>query len=231
MSENRALAASTGGLWSPPTAPLTLDNGEQRSRAANFVGPAVSPTTRIVLHWGWRPEKVCGARMDRRAHSATEGKSGYPCRRALKLLKNDGPRDRPTRRRGEARGFRTVLGRVGARNCPASRAVSRFARWRGAPAVRDRGTRRGDQRAPPAVFSLSMLARGRSATRRLPRVLGHPSLDADLCFSTFREASTDRDIKRRGEYGPSVLPPPPPISLFLAASKVSFAPYNSECVQ
>ena len=151
MSENRALAASTGALWSPPTAPLTLDNGEQRSRAANFVGPAVSPTTRIVLHWGWRPEKVCGARMDRRAHSATEGKSGYPCRRALKLLKNDGPRDRPTRRCGEARGFRTVLGRVGARNRPA-RAVPRSARWRGAPADAPPGGLGGVARAPPTVF-------------------------------------------------------------------------------
>ena len=121
-----------------------------------------------------------------------------------KPLKNDGPRDRPRRRCGEARGFRTVLGRVGARNCPASRAVPRSARWRGAPAVRDRGTRRGDQRAPPAVFSLSMLARGRSATCRLPRATGRRG----SVLATVREALSDVDVKARRLLLTVVLPPP-----------------------
>ena len=37
---------------------------------------------------------------------------------------------------------------------PCARAVPRSARWRGAPAVRDRRTRRGDQSATPYGFSL-----------------------------------------------------------------------------
>ena len=173
-------------------------------RDANFVGPAVSQASRTVLHWGSKLREVCGARMETGRDTRDAAKMALSSS-ALKATKNDGPRDRPTRRCGEARGFRTVLGRVGARNCPASRAVSRFARWRGAPAVRDRGTRRGDQRAPPAVFSLSMLARGRSATCRLPRATGRRG----SVLATVREALSDVDVKARRLLLTVVLPPPP----------------------
>ena len=73
---------------------------------------------------------------------------------ALNSLKYYGPRDRPTRRCGEARGFRTVLGRFGARNRPAgsSRAGCRGLHdGVGRRPMRHREGSEGEPGAPPAV--------------------------------------------------------------------------------
>ena len=62
------------------------------------------------------------------------------------------------------------------------RAVPRSARWRGAPADAPPGRLGGvARRIACGVFVQCRLARGRSAPRRLPRVLrAHPSHDAEL---------------------------------------------------
>ena len=106
---------------------------------------------------------------------ATAVKMAISCR-ALNSLKNDGPRGRPTRRRGEARGFRTVLGRVGARNRPARARCRGLLDGAGRRPMRHLGTRWGSKAPRLRCFRSMQAGSPGSVSRRLPRVLGEPTL-------------------------------------------------------
>ena len=122
-------------------------------------------------------QALWGSYRDRR-ETRDEVKMGY-LRRALNSLKNDGPRGRPTRRRGEARGFRTVLGRSRQRNRPAGTSRARYCGLLdgvGRRPMRHGGLGGVTKALRPTVFAGCRLARGRSAPRRLPRGAWGPTL-------------------------------------------------------
>ena len=143
-------------------------------RDAALVGPAVSPASRRVLHWGVELGKACGARMEtRREQLAMVSEelffSGHVSVDMFEEYWNE-----PSRIRGCAGTMACGFGLLRGAKPPCARTAPRSARWRGAPADQPPGELGGVARAPPAVFSLGACWLTRLGCRVGSRALGEP---------------------------------------------------------
>lgn len=114
---------------------------------------------------------------------------------------------------------------------PCARAVPRSARWRGAPADAPPGDSEGVTRVLRLQFFVGCrLARGRSVPRGLPRAFGSaPFAGRGSVLATAREGLAQWEVKTPWRVPDH--PFTPPQFHFFWLPKVSFVPYNSECVQ
>jgi len=154
---------------------------------ANLVGGFNNRLKGCFLHRGSAFVKLCGARLETRRDAASRG---WPSCFLVDMLEESC--DEPSRFRGCAgtmacgfgllRGMKTALRARGAAS----------ARWRGAPAdAPPRALGRVTRAVRLRFFAGCRLARGRSAMRRLPRVLGARFARRGPVLATARGRSPD----------------------------------------